>query len=43
MFSLLHDSAHIILKPCTKPLLLDVNYDRVNDDYTNALRPRRFK
>ena len=30
----------IWVKECTKPLLLDANYDH---NYTNALRPRRFK
>ena len=25
------------------PMLCDANYDRKNNDSTNALRPRRFK
>ena len=33
----------IYVKACTKPLLWNANYDRENDDSTNALRPRRFK
>ena len=33
----------IEVKVCTKPLLWNANYDRENDDSTNALRPRRFK
>ena len=31
------------VKARTKPLLWDANYDRKNNDYTKALRPRRFK
>ena len=27
----------------TKPLLCEANYDRKNNDSTNALRPRRLK
>ena len=33
----------IHVKECTKPLLCNTNYDRENNDSTNALRPRRFK
>ena len=33
----------ILAKACTKPLLCDANYDRRNNDSTNALRSRRFK
>ena len=33
----------IKVKECTKPLLCDANYDRENNDSTNALRPRCFK
>ena len=32
----------IYVKACTKPLLWNANYDRENNDYTNALRPRFF-
>ena len=31
------------MKECTKLLLCEGNYDRENNDSTNALRPRRFK
>ena len=30
-------------KACMKPLLCYANYDRKNNDSTNALRPRRLK
>ena len=30
----------IEVKKCTKPLLCDANYERENNDSTNALRPR---
>ena len=33
----------ILVKSGTKPLLWNVNYDRGNNDYTNALNPRCFK
>ena len=32
-----------IAEACKNPLLWNANYDRENNDYTNALRPRRFK
>ena len=28
---------------CKNPLLWNANYERENNDYTNAFRPRRFK
>ena len=31
------------MKEYTKPLLCDANYDRKNNDSTDALPPRRFK
>ena len=37
------DGKKILVKACTKPLLWDANYDRGNNNYMNALRPRRFK
>ena len=33
----------IEVNECTKPLLFDANYDHENNDYTNDLRPLRFK
>ena len=30
------------MKECTEPLLCEANYDRENNDSTNALRSRRF-
>ena len=33
----------IQIKACTKPLLCDANYDRKNNDSTNAFCPPRFK
>ncbi len=40
IFKKLSERKKTWVKACTKPLLWDAKYDR---NYTNALRPRRFK
>ena len=40
IFKKLSEGKKIKVKACTKPLLWDAKYDH---NYTNALRPRRFK